>query len=318
MAQLMNRIGNITGPSVRLALTCLIAGILALIALQCPCASAKPKNDPENDTPSVPSPQLPSDVNQANLRVAALDTLYELDLSVDQLRSLQKLARDAGSARPRSDISNARFASLLKRFQDALLAGDNDQTIARLRGEVVDQIESVEGLDDQIEPTGPALNHAPEFCRNLKASQIAAFLASHADEVSDPAERMVEAVEEIRAAPASDAVGIGRKIANDIAHMVAGLDQDKSKTVADQVMEWLKQQPGSKDQMTDAERAKLEESAAKVIGEVSNMDVLEHWLQTQMAVLLSNPQLPDAISALGNAKLLAQKNERAEHEAAGN
>jgi hypothetical protein len=234
------------------------------------------------------------------------------------LRSLQKLARDAGSARPRSDISNARFASLLKRFQDALLAGNNDQTIARLRGEVVDQIESVEGLDDQIEPTGPALKHAPDFCRNLKASQIAAFLASHADEVSDPAERMVEAVEEIRAAPASDAINIARKIANDIGHMVAGLDQDKSKTVADQIMEWLKQQPGSKDQMTDAERAKLEESAAKVIGEVSNMDVLEHWLQTQMAVLLSNPQLPDAISALGNAKLLAQKNDRAEHESAGN
>jgi hypothetical protein len=300
-------------PVARLPSLAWLIAVLILVGWQSRCALAGVPLDP-GDSPAHAAPELPADVNQANLRVAALDALYELDLSVDQLHDLQKLARDAASGRSRTTLNNPRFALLLKRFQEALLDGNNDQTIARLRGEVVDQIESVEGLDDQIQPTGPALKSAPDFCRSLRASQVAAFLASHADEINDPSERMVEAVEELRSASGNDALAVGRKIADEVGQMVGGLDQEKSKAVSAQVMDWLKQQPGSRDQLTDAERTKLQQSAAKAIGDVSNMEVLDHWLQMQMAVLLSNPQLPQAINAMGDAKLRAQKNADAENK----
>jgi hypothetical protein len=163
-------------------------------------------------------------------------------------------------------------------------------------------MESVDGLDDQVEPTGPALAKAVGVCRKLKASQVAAFLASHADEISDPVERMVEGAEEVRLAAPNEAANIARKIANDVGHMVAGLDQDKSNAVAAKVTDWFKTS-APKDELTDARRAALEQSAAKVVGDVTNIDVLDHWLQSEIAVLLSNPQLPEAIDAIGNARL---------------
>jgi hypothetical protein len=190
----------------------------------------------------------------------------------------------------------------------ALLDGTNDQTVARYRNEVMDQIESVEGLDDQIEPTGPAIAKTPQVCRKLKASQIAAFLASHADEVIDPTERMVEAVDEVRLAAADDVVNVERKISTDVARMVAGVDQQKSKAVADKVMDWLKTAvAANKDELTDAKRAALEQSAAKVVGDVSNIEILDHYLQSEIAVLLSNPQIVPAIDSLGNARVREQQ-----------
>ena len=49
-------------------------------------------------------------------------------------------------------------------------------------------------------------------------------------------------------------------------------------------------------------RKELETAAKGMTGNVHPMRVLDNWLQRQVAQLLSNPQLPEAIDALINAR----------------
>ena len=38
----------------------------------------------------------------------------------------------------------------------------------------------------------------------------------------------------------------------------------------------------------------MENSAKKIVGDIPPMQVLSNWMQDQIAILLSNPQLPSA------------------------
>jgi hypothetical protein len=54
------------------------------------------------------------------------------------------------------------------------------------------------------------------------------------------------------------------------------------------------------------QRQTLEDSAGKIVGNMSPVAVLNNWLDQQMAILLSNPQLPDAIDAILKVRLQSQ------------
>ena len=60
-------------------LSLLIALFLAVLVM-----GAKPKAKPVKEEPAAPGPELPKDLNLASLRVHAIDTIYELDLSAYQ------------------------------------------------------------------------------------------------------------------------------------------------------------------------------------------------------------------------------------------
>jgi hypothetical protein len=91
------------------------------------------------------------------------------------------------------------------------------------------------------------------------------------------------------------------KTADDVGDLVAGMDQAQAKAIAGRVADWIKANRQTADG-SEAARAALEESAKKVVGEVSPIDVLNHWLEGEMAELLSNPQLSDAIDAMLSAR----------------
>ena len=246
---------------------------------------------------------MPGDLNKANQRVMALDTLYEFDLTADQLNELKAAcAATASQESPPAVKGIPKLSSTLKSLQDAILAGADDQRIATLRNQVADIVSASDKIDDNIDPTDAALAKAPEACRLLKASQIAAFLAAHADEVSDPVEKMVGVVDQLRESSDSEAEGIIQATSSEVALLVGGLDDVKSKTVADRVSQWLKASRVGKDNLTPEQHASYAESARRIVGDVPAMEVLEHWLQSQMAILLSNPQLPKAIDELKTAR----------------
>ena len=64
------------------------------------------------------------------------------------------------------------------------------------------------------------------------------------------------------------------------------------------MVDWLKGPTESKDEITEARREIMEESARKIVGDVTSMQVLNHWMESEMAALLSNPQLPQAIDEM--------------------
>ena len=73
--------------------------VLALLMV-----GGKPKPAAKDAAP--PGPELPSDLNSASLRVHAIDVIYELDLSPEQLKMLRTAADGAEDERMRTAASN--------------------------------------------------------------------------------------------------------------------------------------------------------------------------------------------------------------------
>jgi hypothetical protein len=290
---------------------------------------------------TISGPPLPGDLNDASLRLRALDTMYELDLSVDQLKALRQAATGAASTQHRSAAKgSAKLVSVMRDFQAALLAGKDANQIDKLRTQMSDLTddESVQ-IDDDVQITAAARSKAPEVLRQFTASQLAAWLASHADEVGDPVEMMMSTVEELRDqrtdaaaekeaaagdaaiktsggttaggtktqakekdATDEDAATLVRVTAIDVADAVAGLDEAKAKALAGDVAKWIKTTSEMKDDDFTAQRKTLEAAAKTLTGNVHPMRVLNNWLERHVAELLANPQLPQAIDAIIQAR----------------
>jgi hypothetical protein len=275
---------------------CVGGGRWLLVALvlcaTAPCAMAAPKPKPK------PQPQvaLPADLNDLSLRITALETLYEFDFTVEQLNALKTLASDTAQKDARSPAKgNAKLLQGFKDLHAAILKGDDDKI-----GELKDQLDELKDddevdLDDDVDPTDAARVKTPEFLKKIKASQIAAYLAVHAEELSDPAEQMIDSLTEQRSGDSDDPEGDAQDAADDIAHLVAGLDAAKGKEISDQVVAWFKANRELKEEEFNARKASLDESAKKIVGELPAMTIIGHWLDYEIATLMSNPQVGGAI-----------------------
>jgi len=69
----------------------------------------------------------------------------------------------------------------------------------------------------------------------------------------------------------------------------------QGKEISDQVVTWFKSNRELKEEEFTARKGSLDESAKRIVGELPAMTVISHWLDYEVATLLSNPQLPGAI-----------------------
>src|SRR5262249_43349262 len=159
----------------------------------------------------------------------------------------------------------------------------DDKQIDELRNKVAGLAsEDDVSLDDSVEITTSARAKAADTLKLLTASQIAAFLAAHADEIGDPAEMMVAAVSQLLALRAtSDAdAGPGKAPATDpadddtndrtesvqdtsseVGDLVAGLDEARAKSLAADVAKWINNNSSMKDEEFVAKRKTLADAA---------------------------------------------------------
>ena len=159
-------------------------------------------------------------------------------------------------------------------------------------------------LDDDVDPTDAAKAAAPAVLKQFKASQIAAFLALHADQVVDPLEVLDSALDAIRdtrseggATAAAEINTMTADTAASVSYLVCGSDAARAKTLAGQITSWLKAGSELSDKDFTAMETAREETAKKLLGDPDPIAVLSHWLDLQVAMLLSNPELPAAIDA---------------------
>jgi hypothetical protein len=249
---------------------------------------------------------LPADMNSASLRISALDMLYELDLSPEQLAAFAGAGATATAATRTPVKPNEKLMDLFAKMQAAILSNTDDQAITTLRNQIIDFVNTnnVE-LDDTVRTTAAAHAAAPALCNKLKASQIAAFLAMHADEVGDPEEMMLGALTTLRDARSNPDLVDGNLVqdtATSIGYLVAGMDDIKAKAITDQVAAWLKTGTALSDADFAAQHETLVANAGKMVNAASPMDVLTHWMQQQVAILLSNPEGTRAIRLMMNRK----------------
>jgi hypothetical protein len=251
-------------------------------------------------TPAAPAPAVtaPADPNDLSLRITALEAIYELDLSAAQLNTLRGSAKNTAEIRQRTAAkSTPKLLSAMKDLYAALAAQDGER-INALREQVSEaEDDDAVDLDDDVKATDAARARAPEVLKMLKAGQLAAYLAEHADEVADPAEMLTDTLAEVREPDAEDPDGEIRQTAEEVGHLVAGLDANKANQVTKQAEEWLKAGRQLKENIYAERQTALADSARKLTGDLPAMTVLTHWMENELAELLANPQLPAAIDA---------------------
>lgn len=229
-------------------------------------------------------------------QVAAFGRLQELDLSPAQLKQLKDLVAqvEPGKVVGEEKASDA-YKAALTELRDALAGGD-DEKIADAQ-EKVDTIREQEKLESGIEfeITDSARKQAAAAVSVLTASQLASYFSAHEDDVPDPLQTLMDALDDLPGKPADEYAAIRAEAAGQVALLLAGLDKTAQQPVAQKVGEWLDKAHAEDGSKAAANRPAHEEAARQIVGHPDPFQVLRHWMEREMASLMSNPALPGAI-----------------------
>jgi hypothetical protein len=267
------------------------AGLIALAAV----GFLLPSPGPARETPKTPGPEL----SDLALEVKALRTLYYFRFTPEQMKDLQKRAGEtAAPARKQTAKASDDFRDALADLRDALVEAFDDDRIDSL-DEKLDQLRESETpeLDNEVPVTDAAFRVAGEVLRSLTVSQIAAYTAQVADDLTDPLERLTAALDKVRKVQENGYVQRRDEIAEEVSRQVAGLDRKKAGLVKGQVAAFLDKARAYKDEEYKAKRPALEKEARQIIGDVGAFEVLRHEVGLALAELLSNPRLAAALKA---------------------
>jgi hypothetical protein len=230
------------------------------------------------------------------LRADALDTLYELNLSPDQLRALEKIATTTAAKPVPEPKLGQKLRNALNDYCAALVKGD-DEKISEL-ADKVDQLEEKSDLDDpEVTTTDAAKKKSADAMALLTAGQLASFIAMHSDEVVGPGELVIESMDEARSDPDADYKDLRADVVEQVSQLVHGFGPDTDKA-GEKAGVFLDRVRKLSDADLKAKRHDLEGEAKHIAGNIDAFVTLKHWTESELADLLSNPELPGAISAM--------------------
>jgi hypothetical protein len=233
------------------------------------------------------------------LEINALRTLYYLKATPEQMDAVLKLAREtSGSVKKRKKSRlSADYRQLMEQLHEAL-AEDDEERVESLEDQLEEKTiaESPE-IDDSLAITDAARKHAPKLLKMLRASQVAMFLGMHAEQIADPGERLQEALTKVRGWSLADWQDKREAIGEEIALFVAGVDKAKFCKVNDAVIDLLARARTMEAEEHKEQRDQLKLAAEKIVGEAGPTEVLRHFLEFELARMLSNPRLESALQA---------------------
>lgn len=239
-------------------------------------------------------------VNDLSLEVAALQTLYALNLTPRQLEKLRKLAADTTDRQPARRIPKAspKFRKGLTELRDALIKAEEDSHIDDLVKKL-DDLRSSEKpeLDDGVEVTDEARERAADALRLLAPSQVASYVAGLADEISDPLDLLLNAIDRARTVEGKEWRELREGVSEEVGRLVGGVNAEQAQSVSDRVTQLLILARGPKEPEYKKQRAELEKTARQIVGNAGPFEVLRHVVEQSLAELLSNPLLPQALDA---------------------
>ncbi len=226
------------------------------------------------------------------LKAAALDIIYDLELTPDQLHDLEKLAQGAAAPPVRHDRYPQALRKALNEWCDALARSDDDK-VDDLQ-EKVEQAEEEAKLDPvDIDATEPAKKKAPEAMKLITAGQLANLIAMHSDDIEGPAETLIESMEEVRGDDA-DYKQTRDSIVGDVLELASGYGAGNA-SLAGSVGDFLDRVHKLSDGDYKSRQRDLEQEAHRIVGKVDAVAVVQHWAQRELAELMSNAELPAAI-----------------------
>jgi hypothetical protein len=246
----------------------------------------------------TPLDRKPS-VGPLRQEVLALQALYYLELTPAQLRFLAGVApTTVQKPGPRRDITvSVRCRKVLADLHAALLAAD-DERIDEL-DTTLDTLLEKEGPEfDEVEITAAARKQAPVLLRKLSARQVANYIAVYAELVPDPRELLVDGLKQSRELRGSRWSELRDEIAEQVGWLVAGLDAAEEAKVQARAKALLSKSFRLPSKEYPKERKALLKEVQDIVARVSPTDVLRHFMEHELADLLSNPRLVEAVKAL--------------------
>lgn len=278
-----------------------LASILVLTILSGLLAAESPADDKKAaaDAQNVVKGKAAEELISLKLEVDVLEKLHHLELNAKQLSALLKLADKTAAKMPtaREVQAGAEYGNILKSLHAALLAQEEDR-IAEL-SEKLDELQEKEtiSIDDEFEMTEAALAAAPQAFRLLCAAQVVAYLASLDDEVPDPVERILSTLEEGEELSGEEWKELRDETAEEVSWLVAGFNTENAAKAKKAVTALLERGHRFQGEELSKQWPSLEKAAQQLVGSVSSLVVLQHYMERELAELLSNPRTASALRA---------------------
>jgi hypothetical protein len=238
------------------------------------------------------------------LRVDALSTLNSLNLTTDQLIALRDLSSDtAGTiSDPPSPISSA-YKTALQNLHDALLTRDPDKIDAAddKLGELGDAQDSNPDSDSDPDVTqsDSAKTKTAGFFKQLTPKQVAGFIAENADDIDDPAQVLVDALHQCRGMDSDDFDSLLQDTSEELNLLAGGVSPAKPPSIGGKANRLLRRAHNLSDDDYKSQLPSLEDEARKLVANMDPVQCIRHWMEGELADLLSNPQLGDALKEWG-------------------
>ncbi|HTU88536.1 MAG TPA: hypothetical protein VMF69_00425 [Gemmataceae bacterium] len=271
-----------------------LAGI-ALLAILSTIVAAEPRADDKKKpakAPNIVKGKGAEKLVLLKLEVDALEKLYHLELNAKQLASLLTFAEKTAAKVPAPQEAQASvtYYNVLKSLHDALLAQAEDRI--RELSDTLDELQDKEtiSIDDSFEMTDAALLAAPKAFRLLSAAQVVAYLAAMDDEVPDPVERILSALEEGAELNGDEWKELRDETAEEVSWLAAGFNAAKTGKVKKDVADLLDRGHRFPGNELTKQWSTLEKDAHQLVADVSSLDVLQHYVERELAELLSNPR----------------------------
>jgi hypothetical protein len=273
------------------------AGLCSLLALALLAAAAGGREPRQDET---------TDLNDLALEVDALQGLHSLKLTDAQLQRLRGLARETAAKPGKRTAARAskEYRAKLLELRAALVEASDSDRIDRLGEELEDlRVTEKPVLDNGVNLTAAARKRTPEVLRSLKVQQVRDYLDSLEDDLGDPLDRLLAALESLRGLKGKEWEERRDTVADDVVRLAAGIDAKKADKLSGQVTALLNKAHGLSAADFKAKRPELEKTARKLLGDPGPLEVLRNAVEYALAELLSNPRLPAALEArLKNAK----------------
>jgi hypothetical protein len=267
--------------------------ILLVLSLSTWGNAAPPKKNtarPHQSSPDV-------NPNKLSQRISALQTLYQLQATREQLEALRKIGTE--TAAPASEQKPVQIKQDLKRvmqdFHAALVAANNSDKIEAVEEKYDGLLESERvDFDDSYDITGAASEKAEQFCRSLTITQVVSLVSANQEDIRDPRAALMDTLTEGRNKTGNDWNELRDSAADDAATLIAG---DKATdALTDKYKHWLDEAHSLDDAAFKQRFSDPLQAAEKITGSVVWPDVLRNWVQASVADLLSNPELSAALN----------------------
>jgi hypothetical protein len=245
------------------------------------------------------APQARNNQTHLEREVAALTTVSELELTDAQLRAIEPICKEAAVHAPPTSApaGSDRYRGSLRALREALVQGEEEKVAEQQQK--VDSLREAEKIepDTDFSISDAARAKAPGVLAMLSTAQVANYISAHAEDVPGALETITDALDQCRQQNEADFAALRTEAAEQTGLLLAGLDKSAARPIEQKVTDLLDKVKKMNDAEFKSQRDALTNQAKQIATGADPIEGLRHWMEREIADLLSNPATSDAIDA---------------------